>query len=347
MAQATYALPAGRVNEIKGEIIGHAVGVECLAIAGMQKTMPRNQGDNVTYRRFIPYGATTTSVSTQNRPAVTANAHLLAEGVTPAADTLTAVDVSVTIQQYGVLYSFTDKVADLHEDDIPEEMKVQTGERVALVREMIRYGEVKSCTNAFYAGGTTRATVTQVVSYNLLSNIARTLLANHAQLMTKVLGAGPNINTAPVDRAYLVFCHTDCEHDIRALPGFKDVIEYASGNKAHDMEIGSVGRFRFIVSPELAPYADSGATVASTGLKSTTGTSIDVYPLIVVGKDAWGDLALRGTSALDLIWLPPGQKDKNDPMGQRGYVGSKFYMATKMLNQGWMAVAEVGVTNLA
>jgi N4-gp56 family major capsid protein len=112
------------------------------------------------------------------------------------------------------------------------------------------------------------------------------------------------------------------------------------------MELGSQGRFRFIISPELASIPDSGAAIGSTGLYSTTGTSIDVYPMIVVAEDAWGDVALRGSNSMDPTWIPPGQKDKNDPLGQRGYVGAKFYSAAKVLNNGWMAVAEVGVTSL-
>lgn len=348
MAAAMYNTPAGRINKVKGEIIAHAMPCECLGIAaGMNlKPLPRNSGDNVVYRRYLPWGATTTSANTQNRPAVTATAHLVNEGVTPTADSLTPVDVSVQLQQYMVLYCFTDKTADLYEDDIPAEMKIQTGERVGLLREMIRYGELKACTNVFYAGGTSRATVASIVTYNLLSKVARTLLANHAKQVTKILSPSANFNTSPVEAGYLVFCHTDCEHDIRNMADFISVREYASGKKVHDMELGSVGRFRFVVSPELAPYADSGAAIAGTGLYSTTGTSADVYPMIVVGEDAWGDVALRGTNSIDPIWLPPGQKDKNDPGGQRGYVGAKFYMATKVLNPGWMAVAEVGITSL-
>lgn len=346
MAAAMYNTPAGRINKVKGEIIAHAVPVECLGITGQNKTMPKNNGDNVVYRRFIPWGATTTNANTQNRPAVTVTAHQVNEGVTPTADSLTPVDISVQLQQYMVLYSFTDKTADLYEDDIPAEMKLQTGERVGLLREMIRYGELKAGTNVYYAGGTSRATVASSITYNLLSKVARTLLANHGKLVTSILAASANFNTSAVEASYLVFCHTDCEHDIRNLADFISVREYASGKKVHDMELGSVGRFRFVVSPELSAYADSGAAVAGTGLYSTTGTSADVYPMIVVAQDAWGDVALRGASSIDPIWLPPGQKDKNDPGGQRGYVGAKFYQAAKVLNQGWMAVVEVGVTSL-
>jgi len=33
--------------------------------------------------------------------------------------------------------------------------------------------------------------------------------------------------------------------------------------------------------------------------------------------------------------------------GQRGFVGAKFYFTCKLLNEGWMAVVEAGVDDLA
>ena len=134
------------------------------------------------------------------------------------------------------------------------------------------------------------------------------------------------------------------EADIRDLAGFKHVSEYGSRKVVSPYEIGSVENFRFITSPELAPYAAAGALIGATGMTGTT--NIDVYPFIMVGEDAWGQLALRGMDAIDPTYIPPGQKDKSDPLGQRGYVGAKFYMACTMLNEGWMAVAEAGVTAL-
>ena len=92
--------------------------------------------------------------------------------------------------------------------------------------------------------------------------------------------------------------------------------------------------------------ADAGAAVGSTGLYSTSGSNVDIYPVIVVAEDAWGDVALRGKEAFDMTDIKPGQKDKNDPMGQRGYVGAKFYSAAVLLNQGHMAVAECGASAL-
>jgi N4-gp56 family major capsid protein len=346
MSQFTYATPAGRVNEHKGEILAHAIPREVLGITGQNKKLPKNVGDNVTYRRYLPYGGATTSAATINAWVVTVAAHNLSEGESPVPDTLTPQDINVQIQQYGCLYMYTDKAKDMYEDDIPAEMKKQVGERMGLVREMIRYGALKAGTNLFYAGGTSRATVDEAISYNLLSKVSRSLQGNRADMITRVLSASANFNTSPVEAGFLVFCHTDVEHDIRALQGFISAAEYGSRKVAHEMELGSVGRFRFIVSPELGAVADSGAAVGATGLASTSDSNIDVYPMIVVAENAWGEVALRGADSFDLTNLPPGQKDKTDPLGQRGYVGAKFYSAAKVLNDGWMAVVEVGVTDL-
>ena len=343
----TYNTPAGRINEHKGEILAHAIPREVLGITGQHKKMPKNVGDNVTYRRYLPFGGATTSAATINAWVVTVAGHATQEGVTPDADTLTPQDINVQLQQYSCLYMYTDKTADLYEDDIPAEMKKQTGERMGLVREMIRYGALKAGTNLFYAGGTSRATVDEAVSYNLLSRVSRSLLANRTDLITRVLAPSANFNTSPVEPGFLVFCHTDCEHDIRALPGFIQAAEYGSRKLAHEMELGSVGRFRFIVSPELGSVIDSGAAVGTTGLFSTGASNIDVYPMIVVGENAWGDVSLRGGDSFDMTDLKPGAKDKSDPHGQRGYVGAKFWSAAKVLNDGHMAVVEVGITALS
>jgi N4-gp56 family major capsid protein len=346
MAGATITNPSQRVNEVKGEILAHAIPTEVLGITGSQKKMPRNQGDNISFRRFLPYGGATTSSTTINQWVVDANSHLIQEGVTPDVDNLVPQDINVVLQQYGCLYMYTDKVELLHEDDIPAEMKKQVGERMGLVREMIRYGALKQCTNVYYAGGTSLATVDEVVSKNLLSKVTRSLKANHAKTITGVLAASPGFNTSPIQAAYLVFAHTDTEHDIREIPGFVDISQYGSKKPVHEEEIGSVGRYRFVLSPELSSSADSGAAVAGLGLKSTTGTSADLYPMIVVGEDAWGDVALRGKDSFDMIDLKPGNKDKSDPAGQRGYAGATFWSAATVLNSGWMALVWVAVTDI-
>ncbi|RMD61734.1 N4-gp56 family major capsid protein [Candidatus Parcubacteria bacterium] len=342
-----YATQAPRIGKLKGEILAHAIPVEVLGITGQQKQMPKNNSDTVVFRRYLPYGGTDNQWINAGNVGTFASAHQTTEGTTPTADTLTAVDVTANLQQYAVLYAVTDKVVDMYEDDIPAEMKRQTGERIGLVREMVRFGALKAATNVFYAGGTSRATVSATISLPLLRKVARTLQANHAKQITSILSPSPNIGTSPIEASYLVFCHSDLEPAIRDLPGYVGVHQYGSRKPVHPQELGSVERFRFIVSPELAQYADAGAaTTTATGLESTSGTNIDVYPVIVVGEDAWGQVALRGMDSLDVTYIPPGSKDKNDPLGQRGYIGAKTYFTALVLNQGWMAVIEAGAPAL-
>jgi len=345
MATHAYTTQAGRINEVKGEILAHALPVEVLSLGCRMKQMPRKQGDNITYRRWIPFGATTTSVSTQNRPSVTAAAHIVSEGVTPAADTLTPVDVNVVQQQYACLYAYTDKAAELYEDDIPEAEKEQAGERMGLVREMIRYGAMKAASNVIYSGGTTRLTVDEPITLNVLRRMARTLKLNHAKKKTRILASGPNYDTSAVEASYIVFVSTDAEPDIRDLPKFVEVAKYANRSPISPDELGTCEEFRFVTSPELTAYTDGGATTGTTGLLSS-GTKVDVYPFIVMGEDAVYDVALRGLNSFTMHHLPHNKPDKSDPGGQRGYVYCGFWAAAAIVNGGWMGVIEAGVSDL-
>lgn len=343
----TYATDAGRINEVKGETLAHAIHREVLADGCMQRPMPRKQGDNITYRRWLPFGATATDVNTQNRPEVDPAAHIMQEGVTPESDQMTPVDINVKQQQYGCIYSYTDKAAELYEDDIPEEQRTQVGERMGLVREMIRYGTMKACTNVTYSGGSSRASVDETITLRQLRKMSRTLEANHADKKSKMLKSSPNYDTYSVEDSFIVFVHTNASSDIRDLPGFVPLAKYGDSKaKLSNRELGSCEEFRFIVSPELGPYKDAGAAVGVTGLFSTSGSNIDVYPFIVCGENAVYDVALRGLNSFDVNHIPHTQMDKSDPMGQRGYVSASFWSACVIVNGGWMGVIEAGVTDL-
>jgi N4-gp56 family major capsid protein len=346
MAVQQYNTSTPRIGKIAGEILKHAEPKLVLGISGDQKKIGKNQSDTIVYRRWVPVGGTAGTAAGTNTWDVTAAGYQVSEGVTPAAQTLAPDDITVQLQQYAVLFSYTDKTADLYEDKIPDEMKLQAGETMGLVREMVDYGALKGCTNKFYSGGTSRATVDEAISLTMLRKVSKSILGNRGSMVTKVLGAGPNYATAPVEQSFLVFCHTDLEHDIRELPGFKATHEYAHGEPIHECELGSADRYRFILSPELGEIADSGAAIGSTGLVSTTGTNIDVYPIVVIGKDAWANVALRGMSAIKPIHVPYDQADSFDPLGQVGYIGCKFYSASFVQNDGWMAVVEAGATDV-
>lgn len=351
MAMQGFSLTPGRINKFKGEILAHAVPLEVLGKTGRQIPMPRNASDTYVARRWLPYGATATDANTQNRffqdgngdrGNIVVQAHQTQEGVTPPPDSIVPLDITVVIQQYSCLYGFTDKTYDLYEDDIPKAMIEQIGERVTFVNEMIIYGALRACTNAYYGGaGTSILTVNGGLTLGLVRKIAKNLQANHGKPVNKVLRAGPNFATDPVAEGYTVYCHTDLEPDIRDLPNFVPAEAYASGTPMPN-EIGKCERFRFITSPDLPSIQNGGAAIGATGLYSTTGVSIDVYPFIVTAQDAWGQIAVRGLNGLKPTFMAPGDQSKSDPLGQRGYAGTIWWKAVMIENQGWMAVGYVG-----
>ena len=354
MAIQKYATSTPRIGKMAGAILKHAIPVEVLGITGKMHNMDQNDSDTVVFRRWLPTGATASTTAGGvnnllpiNTWTVTTAAHLTSEGVTPIAETIAPQDITVVLNQYSCLYQYSDKTAYLYEDNVPREMKVLTGERMGLVRELIRYGALKGCTNKYYAGDTSRAAVDETISLGILRKVTRSLQANRGRMVTEIIDGSKNYNTAPVERGYLVFAHSDMENDIRELPGFKEVSEYGSRKTlVHEMELGSADRYRFICSPELAPYLAGGAAVGSTGLVAADSTNIDVYPIIVVAADAWGDVALRGLNSFDVTSIPPGTKSNSDPLGQRGVIGAIFWSAAFIQNDGWMAVVEAGATAL-
>lgn len=352
MAMQNFSLAPGRINKYKGEILSHAVPLEVLGRMGRQIQMPKNSSDTYVARKWLPYGATATNGTTQNaffqngagdRGNVVVQAHQIAEGVTPAPDNIIPLDITVVMQEYGCLYGYTDKTANLYEDDIPTAMITQVGERITFVNEMIIYGALRACTNAYYGGtGTTVATVNGALTLGLIRKIAKNLQANHAKPMNKVLRASAMYGTDAVAEGFTVICHTDLEPDIRDLPNFTPAERYSSGAPMAN-EIGKCERFRFITTPDLPCIQDGGAAIGSTGLSSTTGVSIDVYPIIVTGQDAWGQVAVRGLESIKTAThLAPGEVSKSDPLGQRGYAGAAWWKAVMIENQGWMAICFAG-----
>lgn len=346
MAGQLYTTDAARIGQVNGRILKQAMAVEVLGAVGQMEEIPKNSGDTVVFKRFLPYGGVDNEWIAAGGDDEFVAAHLTAEGVTPSADSLSSTTVTSVLSQYSCLYSYTDKVAKMHEDDLPKEMEKQAGKRISLVREMVAYGKLKACTNAFYGGtGTSRVTVDDHVTVGKLRAIQRDLDRYHGEMITEILSPSPNFGTSAIDAGFIVFCHTDNRADLEDLTGFVKVSEYGTRKVLSPREVGSWGSFRFIISPELTYYIGGGVVVGATGLKADDSTNIDVYPMIVMGEDAFAQVALRGEQAINSNHIPL-TPSKSDPGGQRGYLWSGTWYTADIMNQDWMAVYEVGVTDL-
>lgn len=344
--------PSRNIIRAAQGMLEHAQPITVLGDFGTQKEMPKNSTDTLVFRRTLPLGAAVNGVSIEDNqrymgtPNIQASNFVLAEGVTPNANTIQFQDVSVTLQQYGVLFKFSNKTEDLYEDDIPAEMVKLTGESMAEVMEMVRYGVLKAGASVIYSNGSSRSAVNTKISLQALRKAARTLESNRARRVTSRLAPGVNFGTRAVQPAFVVFVHTDAVSDIRDLPGFTRVEEYGSFKPIHDREVGACEEFRFISSPLLRSYEGAGAGVSTSGMLSVSGTNVDVYPFIVIGEDAWGQVALKGSKAITPTVLKASQRSHANPLGQFGYVGASCWFASVRLNEAYMARIEAGVSAL-
>lgn len=337
MTTTSYASPgiSQRTNVYaEKQMLRWAKPIMVLEKLGLPKQMPKNKSDTIKFRRPRVFAAV-------NIP--------LVEGVTPSAVAFSYEDVSVSMKQYGMVVEITDKIEDMHEDPVLNDATIQCGENIGRTIEALNYAVVRAGTSVFYANGTQRTDVNTPVSLNKFRAAVRYLKAQKAMKITKVLSGSSDFATRPVEAAFVAVCHTDVEADIRNLAGFTPVAEYGTRSPIDENEFGSVEEIRFVTSADLGSFADAGGAKAGASgtMVSTSGTSADVYPIIVFGQDAWGHVALRGQGAVSPSIIPVGQKTKDDPLGQRGYVGWKTYHAALILNQTWMTRVEVAATFLS
>ena len=312
------------------EMLSHAEPILILSKFGQSKPLPKNKADTVKFRRPVPFANITVALS---------------EGVTPSSQQMAYEDVTVQIKQWGAWTEITDVIADLAEDPVLADASMLCGEQAAETIEYQTWGAIRAGTNVFFANGSTRGAVNSVYSLAKQRAVTRSLKGNRAKKITSMVGGSPNYSTEPVAAAFIAFAHTDLEADIRDLPKFTPTELYGSMSQL-PYEIGKVEDVRYCLSPVLDSFASAGGTASTNGTISTDGTSSDVYPIVIVGKEAYGLIPLKGAGAITPMVLNPNTPRGGDALGQRGSVGWKAYYVAKVLNEGWMARVEVAASVL-
>lgn len=346
MAIQQYGTVASR-NLIRAEMkmLKHAEPIQVLTKFGDQKEQPLNKTDTIVFRRLKPFNPTATEV-----PNITATSFLTAEGTTPTANTISYTDVTTILNQYAVLFKFSSKAQLMYEDDIPGDMAKLTGETLAEVAELVCFGQVKAGTSVIYANGSTRVGLNTTVSLNDLRLAARTMESNRAKMVTSAIKSGPDYGVSSVEPGYIVFLHTDMVADVRDLPGFTKRVDYGSAIKpVHQREIGACEDFRFVTSPLFAPWLAGGAVVGTSGMVAANSTNVDIYPLIVMAENAWGQCSLKGHgySGVSPTLIPASTKNHANPSGMFGYVGADFWCSSVRLNENWMTRIEACATDIS
>lgn len=292
---------------------------------GQAKSLPSNSTKVEKFRRYN---------ALSNTPVT------LTEGVTPASQSLSVTDVTATLQQYGGLVMITDVILDTHEDNTLNEAVLLLGEQAAQMIEKMRFGVIKAGTNVVYANGATRVAVNTVLTTAMQRKAVRTLKRQNARPITTIVRSTPSFQTENVSPGFVGLIHPDLEGDVRLMTGFVPAEKYGSISPWEN-EIGKVDDVRYVSSSIFEPWTDAGG--AKGTMLSTSGTSADVYPVMFLGRDAYGLIALKGQYALTPMVVNPKPSD-SDPLAQRGSVSWKAYQTAVILNDAFIVRGEVSAT---
>lgn len=271
----------------------------------------------------------------------------MTEGVTPSGSSPTTTDYTATLAQYGDYLELTDIIADLHTDPVLMEFSGMIGEQAALTVETVAFGILKAGTTVYRANGSARTDINTPLTLTLQRKVTRGFKRQLARPFTKKVASTPAFGSEAVLPSFIGLVHPDLENSVRALVGFKDVVDYGS-TTPYESEIGAVENVRYLTSTVFESWPDAGGAYAGSGtaMVSTTGTSADVYPIIYLSPDAFGVVPLKGKEAITPMVLNPNVPRGGDPLAQRGSVGWKTYFTTVILNQSWMGRAEVAAVEL-
>lgn len=292
---------------------------------GQAKALPANNSKVMKFRRYN---------ALPNTPKV------LTEGVTPTSTQLTYTDVTATLSQMGEVVEISDVILDTHEDPVLNETVGLLGEQAAQMVEKMRFGVVKAGTNVMYGNGAARNAVNTAITIDVQRRAVRALKRQNARQITSIVRSTPSFNTENVAPGYVGLVHPDLERDIRALPGFTPAEKYGTITPWEN-ELGKIDDVRYVTSTIFEPWADAGG--AKGTMLSTGGVSADVYPVLYVGKDAYGIIALKGAYAVTPLVVNPKPSD-SDPLAQRGKAGFKTMQTAVILNDLWMIRCEVAAT---
>jgi len=324
------------------QLLKRAIPYMVLEKFGQTYPIPNNATKVAKFRRYFISGAT--GGAGDGNPTEAFSTPLavtpLVEGVTATGKKLANMDYTVTLVQYGDFMTITDVVLDTAEDQVLQQATEALGESAAQTIETIRYNILKAGLNVFYANGTLRSSVNTPISLAMQRKVTTALTRQNAKRLTQVVKSTPDFRTEPIEAAFIGLVSPDMESDIRNMTGFIPTKQYGTVTPWEN-EIGSVETVRYLQSTIFAPFPDAGGAMGL--MRSTSGVNADVYPVLYLGRDAYGIVPLKGKDSLVPMVVNP-KPAPGDPLGQRGTIGWKAMTTAVILNDCWMARLECAAT---
>ena len=296
---------------------------------GRRTAIPKNSGDKAKFIRINSLAAATTP---------------LTEGTNPSSTSWGKTEITATLAQYGAYVENSD-LKDMTEQSVVLNGVIDAlGEQMGDTLDQVCRDVINGGTSVLYANSVAgRANVITAVSKADIDRLINQLATGNARKQTEMYKPGHAGLTA-IDAAFPVIVHPHLKADIRTACGtsFVEKKDYPAGAPVFDGEFGSYDDLRFIATTNAKIWADSGAAVGASGLRSTGGSNIDVYSILALGKDAFGVVPLADGDNIKTIVKT--KEVAGGALEMSATIGWKAAVVYKILNDNFMARLEVGAT---
>lgn len=260
----------------------------------IEKTLPRNFGDTINWRRFnrLAY----------KNPGET----LLEEGVSPDGQTVSGSERIAVIQQYGAVMFFTDVLDLIQLDRIRQEYTVELGFQAKEVLDRIVRDVLVAEGSVYYAGGvaTTTAGLAATPVVPLVDDFRKITLGMKREFVNGVRGTqGKYVAMIAPEVMFKLFDDTRTQ----------TYMDFGNTNAmfTDGMIIDMFGiRFEEVID---APKV----TV------DVSNVDVEVYDSIVLGEEAYAVTKLEG-AGIRVITKGLGSSGTSDPLDQRQSIGWKI-----------------------
>jgi len=222
---------------------------------GQKRSIPRNSGKRVEFRRYELFTANP-------------NALVLEEGVTPAGQSLAQSKIEAEVKQYGAYVEVSDLLDLTSFDPVLTESTELLGEQLGTVVEWITRDAMCAGTNVQYANGKTNRLTLEAgdkLTVTEIRKAVRSLKKAKARMFN-------NVDGGQVRKPHFVcICSPDATYDLQSDALWQDVSKYSDVEQIYSGEIGRLFGVVFVESTEAKIFSQC---VHTTVAAHTAGSAV-------------------------------------------------------------------------
>jgi len=286
---------------------------------GQVRDIPTNNSNIIKFRRYNALAVSTTA---------------LTPGTTPSTASLSSTNVTATLAQYGNVIETSDELLLTTLDPYTTEIMELLGENAGQTLDQVCRDTLVTGTSVQYASSaTSRVTVSAAMKLSAaeVREAVRTLKNNNARKITSMISPNPNVDTVPVNSAFVALVHPNTVYDLKSDASFVPVENYPSQTNTMQGEVGKLDEVRFVETTYAKVFTGAG------------DAGVDVYATLILGADAYGVTRLAG-HAMETIQKELGSAGAADPLNQRSTAAWKAWFTSVILNDLFLIRVEHGVT---